>query len=124
MLKDQVNFSKVYLVTGHTDLRRGIPGLSTLVRYKFGLDPLENGTLFLFCGRSCKTIKGLVWDDTGYILLTKTLSCGRYQWPRSAEEAKLLTKKQFDQLAEGLAIDVNFRSFGKKFCRSFYSPGC
>lgn len=104
MLKE-MNFKKVYMITGYIDLRKGIDGLSTLVRLKYGLDTLENGTLFLFCGRSCKRIKGLFWDDNGYCMLSKVLSRGAFQWPRNAEEAQMLTRQEYLMLMSGFSIE-------------------
>ena len=57
MLNNQLHFKKIYLVTGRTDLRNGIQGLVALVRLKFGKNPLEEDTLFLFCGNDRKTVK-------------------------------------------------------------------
>ena len=42
-------FKKVYLAPGFTDLRRGIDGLTAIVRFQFSLDPYDKNTLFLFC---------------------------------------------------------------------------
>ena len=50
---DASGFKKVYLAMGFTDLRRGIDGLATIVRFQFKLDPYDKNTLFLFCGRRC-----------------------------------------------------------------------
>ena len=47
---DASGFKKVYLAMGFTDLRRGIDGLATIVRFQFKLDPYDKNTLFLFCG--------------------------------------------------------------------------
>lgn len=54
---DASGFKKVYLAMGFTDLRRGIDGLATIVRFQFKLDPYDKNTLFLFCGRRCDRIK-------------------------------------------------------------------
>lgn len=53
MLNDAIvsQFKKVYLTPGYTDLRRGIDGLASIVRFQFELDPYDKNTLFLFCGR-------------------------------------------------------------------------
>lgn len=104
MLKNQLKFKKIFLVTGRTDLRNGISGLSTLVRLKFGKDPLEEETLFLFCGNDRRTVKGLTWDGTGYVLITKKLSMGHFQWPRNSSEAKSLTQEEFNRLMDGFSI--------------------
>ena len=104
MLKE-MNFKKVYIITGYTDLRKGIDGLTTLVRLRYCLDSLESGTLFLLCGGSCKRIKGLFWDDNGYCMLTKVLSKGTFQWPRNAEEARALTRQEYLMLMSGFSIE-------------------
>ena len=59
---DASGFKKVYLAMGFTDLRRGIDGLATIVRFQFKLDPYDKNTLFLFCGRRCDRIKALLWE--------------------------------------------------------------
>lgn len=41
MLNDATGFSHVYFACGYTDLRRGIDGLVSLVKYSFRLDPCE-----------------------------------------------------------------------------------
>lgn len=53
MLNDAAvsHFKKVYLAPGYTDLRWGIDGLASIVRFQFELDPYDKNTLFLFCGR-------------------------------------------------------------------------
>ena len=50
---------QVYLVTGYTDLRRSIDGLAAIVQAQLKLDPYSKA-LFLFCGRRCDRIKGLL----------------------------------------------------------------
>ena len=62
MLNDGSGFKKVYLATGFTDLRRGIDGLARIIRFQFQLDPYDNNTLFLFCGKRTDRIKGIIWE--------------------------------------------------------------
>ena len=45
LTKDGISFSKIILAVGRSDLRKGIDGLATIVRLKYGLDPLEKDTL-------------------------------------------------------------------------------
>ncbi|WP_082336114.1 IS66 family insertion sequence element accessory protein TnpB [Selenomonas ruminantium] len=47
--------------------------LAALVLSKFQLDPYQPA-LFLFCGRRKDRIKGLLWDETGFLLLYERLS--------------------------------------------------
>ena len=104
MLNDLPSGMQVYLVTGYTDLRRSIDGLATIVQAKLDLDPY-NSALFLFCGRRCDRIKGLLWEGDGFLLLYKRLDNGRFQWPRNETEARLLTPQQTRWLLEGLQIE-------------------
>ncbi len=93
----------VYIAIGYTNLRMGIDGLAGVIANTFHQNP-QNNSLFLFCGRKKDRIKGLYWDNDGYILLYKRLECGRYQWPRNESELKELTEQQFRWLMEGLSI--------------------
>ena len=51
MLNDATGLKKIYLAAGYTDLRRGMDGLATIIRFRFQLDPYDKNTLFLFAGR-------------------------------------------------------------------------
>lgn len=73
MLNNASGFRKVYIAAGYTDLRRGIDGLASIVKFNFQLDPYEKDILFLFCGRRSDRIKGLVWEGDGFLLLYKRL---------------------------------------------------
>ena len=95
-------FSKLILATGRSDLRKGIDGLAAMVRLKYGLDPLEKDTLFLFCGTRRDRIKGLLWAGDRFILLYIRLAEGCFQWPRTTQEAAELTEEQFHYLMTGL----------------------
>ena len=64
-------FKKVYLATGYTDLRRGMEGMATIIRFRFQLDPYDKNILFLFCGRRSDRIKGFLWE--GFLLIYKRL---------------------------------------------------
>lgn len=86
MLNDARCFSKVYIATGYSDLRKGIDGLANVIKFQFELDPFQKDVLFLFCGRRTDRIKGLVWEGDGFLLLYKRLNVGRFHWPRNAAE--------------------------------------
>ena len=104
MLKEVAAVSKVYLVTGYTDLRLGIDGLTVLIQGKLKLDPYSRA-VFLFCGRRRDRIKALVWEGDGFLLLYKRLDNGCFRWPRNESEAKLLTAQEVRWLFEGLEIE-------------------
>ena len=102
MLKEAAGIRKIYIACGFTDLRMGIDGLTDLIRERFSLDPLEKGTLFLFCGRKSDRIKAVIYEGDGFLLMYKRLMPGsRYSWPRTAAEAKLLSREQYTELMKG-----------------------
>lgn len=104
MLNDATCFKQVYIVTGYTDLRSGIDRLASIIETQTGNKPFVPDTLYLFCGRRTDRIKGLVWENDGYLLLYKRLAQGQFQWPRNEEEVRLLTPQQFRWLMEGLTM--------------------
>ena len=104
MLRDATTsgIQKIFIACGYTDLRKGIDGLSYLVQEEFALNPLEKGTLFLFCGRKSDRIKGLLFEGDGFLLLYKRLVPGfRFQWPRNKQEVHALTAEQYAWLMKG-----------------------
>lgn len=104
MLNDATGFDKIYIATGYTDLRRGIDGLASTIKYQFELDPFQKNILFLFCGKRTDRIKGLVWEGDGFLLLYKRLELGGFSWPRTKEEALEITPEQYRALMQGLEI--------------------
>ncbi|SFU96447.1 IS66 family insertion sequence element accessory protein TnpB [Butyrivibrio sp. M55] len=102
MLAELGGVKKIYLAVGYTDLRLGINGLAQTVGTKFDLNPFEKGTLFLFCGRRCDRIKALLWEGDGFLLLYKRLEDGRFDWPRSKDQAANITTDQYRMLLMGL----------------------
>jgi len=106
-----LTFSKIIVAIGRSDLRRGIDGLSAMIRLKYNLNPLEKDTLFLFCGTRSDRIKGILWTGDRFIMLYIRLVDGRFQWPRTEEEARILSGEEFLRLMDGFAIDS---SIGKK----------
>ena len=97
MLGDLSGVSKIFVITGRTDMRKSFDGLMAIVRDSYDLDPYSNA-LFLFCGRDFRKIKALHFDKDGFVLMQKRLD-------GNASEARQLTRQEFLWLMEGLAID-------------------
>lgn len=97
----KVGITKVVIVVGYTDLRSGIDRLAGLLQLKYGMNPYERETLYLFCGRRTDRIKGLVWEGSGFLLLYKRLEGGSFTWPRTEAEAVSITKGQYKLLMHG-----------------------
>jgi len=109
MLKRNVEVKRAIILTGRTDLRRGIDGLVSLVRLNYNLDPLDKGTLFLFCGIKKDRIKGILYEGDGWVMVYKRLTLGRYMWPKTPEEAMSLTWDEYDRLMDGFTIRSTIR---------------
>jgi transposase len=114
MLRDATWFKKVIIKCGKTDLRRGISGLMSVIRLEYGLDPVEEGTLFLFCGNKRNCIKGICFDQDGFCMIVKRLTDGVYQWPRSTDEARALSQEEFHRLMEGFTVQSSIRVYERK----------
>lgn len=78
--------AEVFLATGRVDGRKGINGLSALVRSQFEQDPLS-GQLFVFFSRRADGVRVLYWDRDGYVLTTKRLELGRFRVPWEGEQS-------------------------------------
>lgn len=50
------------------------------------------------------TIKGLLWEEDGFMLITKRLENGKFQWPRTEEEVIALSEQELRWLLDGLSI--------------------
>jgi len=73
--------TKILLASTPADFRCGIDGLAALCRLQLKQDP-SCGTLFVFINRSKTMIRALTYDGSGFWLMTKRLSKGRFtQWP-------------------------------------------
>ncbi len=75
---------RVFVATERVDGRKGIDGLSVLVRSRFAEDPLS-GTMFVFFSRRADRVRVLYWDRDGYVLITKRLEKGSYRLPWPGE---------------------------------------
>ena len=102
MLEDAGGIRRVVLACGTVALRKGIDGLATSIGAKYGQNPFEKGTLFLFCGKRSDRCKGLLWMGTGFLLLYKRFEDGKLSWPRTTQEAAELTEEQDHYLMMGL----------------------
>lgn len=112
MLNDATGFNHIYIACGRTDLRKGIDGMVMVIKGEFGLNPFETGDIFLFCGSCSRMIKALVYEEDGFVLLTKRLLCGHFQWPRNTREMREIPEELYRNLMDGFAIE--YRSTIKK----------
>ena len=93
--------ARVWLATGHTDMRKGFDGLALLVQETLKRDP-HGGHLFVFRGRRGGLIKVLWHDGQGMCLFAKRLERGRFIWPSPADGTVTITPAQLGYLLEGI----------------------
>ncbi len=90
---------RIWIATGQTDMRRGMPGLARQVQEGLGRDPFA-GDVFVFRGRSGSLIKALWHDGIGLSLYAKRLDRGRFVWPQTVDGVVALTVGQMSTAAE------------------------
>lgn len=93
--------TRVWIVAGCTDMRKGFDGLAALVQYHIDKDPFS-GQLFLFRGRRGDRIKVLWWDGQGLCLFYKRLEQGYFVWPQAKNGVVHLSTAQLSMLLEGI----------------------
>jgi transposase len=92
---------RVWIATGHTDMRRGMSGLALQVQQGLKRDP-HTGDLFVFRGRRGDLIKILWHDGLGMSLYAKRLERGRFIWPSPADGVVAITSAQLAYMLEGI----------------------
>jgi len=93
--------TRVWLVAGHTDMRKGFDGLAALVQTALIENPFC-GHVFVFRGRRGDILKVRWFDGQGLLLLAKRLERGRFIWPQSSSGKVSLTSAQLSMLLEGI----------------------
>lgn len=93
--------TRIWLVAGVTDMRKGFDGLAAVVQTMLLQNPFE-GHLFVFRGRRGDRLKVLWFDGEGLCLFAKRLERGRFVWPRAENGKVNLTPAQLSMLLEGI----------------------
>jgi transposase len=92
---------RVWIATGHTDMRRGMNGLALQIQQGLKRDP-HAGDLFVFRGRRGDLIKILWHDGLGMSLYAKRLERGRFIWPSPADGVVAIAPAQLAYMLEGI----------------------
>ena len=92
---------RVWIATGHTDMRRGMNSLALQVQEVLKRDP-HAGDLYIFRGRRGDLIKILWHDSLGMSLYAKRLERGKFIWPSPADGVVVITPAQVGYMLEGI----------------------
>lgn len=95
----------MFMATSPVDGRKGIDGLSALVRSQFGQNPLS-GHMFVFFSRRADRVRVLYWDRDGYVLIQKRLELGRYRppWQRNEQGHVVVEAAELLLVLEGIEL--------------------
>ena len=93
--------TRIWIVAGVTDMRRGFVGLSGMVQTTLQENPFS-GQVYIFRGRRADLIKVLWFDGDGLCLFAKRLERGKFIWPQATNGTVSLTPAQLSMLLEGI----------------------
>ena len=110
--------SKVFLDTSVADLRKGIHGLSRIVRSEFVADPTD-GALFVFINRRRDRRKILHFDGGGFWLYYRLLEAGTFEELKNPNKSSCLTidATQLAMLRAGVSLVASNRR-RKRFAKT------
>lgn len=110
--------SKIYVYTSVTDMRKGVHGLSGIVRSEFAADPTD-GSLFVFVNRRRDRLKILYFDGGGFWLYYRLLEAGTFEELTNPSKSIYLTidATELSMLLSGVSLVASSRRrkrFSKK----------
>jgi transposase len=83
-------------------MRKAVNGLVIILLAEFQQNP-QSGDVYLFVNRNHNKIKGLIWDNNGFVLYYKRLEKGRFNYSKYLKEDKIeVSEKQLRALLMGL----------------------
>jgi transposase len=92
---------RVWIATGHTDMRRGMNSLALQIQQALNRNP-HAGDLFVFRGKRGNLVKIFWADGLGVSLYAKRLEKGRFVWPSPADGVVVITPAQLGYMLEGI----------------------
>lgn len=97
--------TKIFLVTGATDMRKQFDSLAAVVSGALKADP-HSGHLFVFCNRRRNRIKILFWDSggSGFWVCAKRLERGTFSWPSGSDSSYEMDAEELAVLLAGVDL--------------------
>ena len=92
--------TQIMIATQPADFRCGVDGFVARCRNQLKVEP-RSGVLFVFINRNKTMIRALVYDGTGFWLMTKRLSKGKFKgWPNEHKPLNPVVAKQLRALID------------------------
>jgi len=95
--------TRIFLVTGATDMRKSFNGLLAIVAEELRSDPLS-GHLFVFSNRHRNRLKILFWDRSGLWVCAKRLEKGTFSWPTSDQRSVEMSAAELALILGGIDL--------------------
>ena len=94
-------YKRIIIKCGSTDLRCGIPSLTTQLSMFYGVE-FEEGVLYVLCGRSRRKLKGLIRFQDGFMLVNLLLDPKkRLNWICDTDELREISEEQLQRILHG-----------------------
>ncbi len=99
------SLGKIYVYAAPADMRKGVDGLSGVVRGEFAIDPTD-GSLFVFLNRRRDRMKILHFDGGGYWLFYRVLEAGTFEMLTGTNDLPYVTidATQLAMLLSGISL--------------------
>lgn len=96
---------QIYAYTQPTDMRKGINGLSGIVRSEFKAEPTD-GSLFVFINRSRDRMKLLHFEAGGFWLYYRVLEAGTFESLKPLVDSSVLKLQatELSMLLSGVSL--------------------
>ena len=104
-LRPALDTPEIYLYQEPVDFRKQVNGLAAIIECELQHN-LFDGTLYLFCNRQRNKVKGLMWEDNGFVLYYKALAEEKFHWPKTTEEVITLSGEQINLLLDGYNLQA------------------
>lgn len=93
--------TQIMLAIAPGDFRCGIDGFVAVCRQQLKQNP-NSGTLFVFINRNRTMIRALTYDGSGFWLMTKRLSKGKFTgWPKTSCAISQIAAIKLKQILSG-----------------------
>jgi transposase len=101
---------KIHVYAAPADMRKGIDGLSGMVRGELKAEPTD-GSLFVFINRRRDRMKILFFEEDGFWLYYRLLEAGTFEELKNADQSSSVTidATQLAMLLSGISLKSSER---------------